>query len=126
VSLAELAREPHILLDLPLSREYFMQLFAEAGLEPDIALRSQHPETIRTLVANGFGYAIVNARPRNDRALDGERIVTVPLRGEPRAVRLGLASLRGIRETRTISAFKQHCRETITPAGVPGMHRPED
>ncbi|HEY0387368.1 MAG TPA: LysR family transcriptional regulator [Gaiellales bacterium] len=126
VSLAELAREPHILLDLPLSREYFMQLFAEAGLEPAIALRSQHPETIRTLVANGFGYAIVNARPRNDRALDGERIVTVPLRGEPRAVRLGLASLRGIRETRTISAFKQHCRETITPAGVPGMHRPED
>jgi DNA-binding transcriptional LysR family regulator len=126
VSLAELAREPHILLDLPLSREYFMQLFAEAGLEPDIALRSQHPETIRTLVANGFGYAIVNARPRNDQALDGERIVTVPLRGDPRAVRLGLASLRGIRETRTISAFKQHCRETITPAGVPGMHRPED
>jgi DNA-binding transcriptional LysR family regulator len=126
VSLSELAGEPHILLDLPLSREYFLQLFAEAGLEPDIALRSQHPETIRTLVANGFGYAIINARPRNEMALDGERVVTVPLRGDPRPMRLGLASLRGIRETRTISAFKQHCRDTITPAGVPGMHRPED
>ena len=121
VGLPELAREPHILLDLPLSRDYFLQLFAEAALEPVIALRSEHPETIRTLVANGFGYGIVNARPRNDRALDGEPVVTVPLRDEHRAMRLGLASLHGIRETRTISAFKQHCRETITPAGVPGM-----
>ena len=57
------AREPHILLDLPLSREYFLQLFGEAGLEPNVAQRSEHPETIRTLVANGFGYAIVNALP---------------------------------------------------------------
>ncbi|HEX2589617.1 MAG TPA: LysR family transcriptional regulator [Gaiellales bacterium] len=121
VGLGELAHEPHILLDLPLSRDYFLQLFAEAGLEPVIALRSEHPETIRTLVANGFGYGIVNARPRNDRALDGEPVVTVPLRETHRPMRLGLASLRGIRETRTITAFKQHCRETITPDGVPGM-----
>jgi DNA-binding transcriptional LysR family regulator len=126
VSLSELAAEPHILLDLPLSRDYFMQLFAEAGLEPNIALRSQHPETIRTLVANGFGYAIVNARPRSQTALDGREVVTVPLRGEPRPMRLGLASLRGIRETRTVNAFKQHCRTAITPAEVPGMQRPEE
>jgi hypothetical protein len=77
-------------------------------------------------VANEFGYGIVNARPRNDRALDGEPVVTVPLRDGPRPMRLGLASLRGIRETRTISAFKQHCRDAITPAAVPGMQTREE
>jgi DNA-binding transcriptional LysR family regulator len=127
VTLAELAPEPHILLDLPLSREYFLQLFAQAGIEPNVALRSEHPETIRSLVANGFGYTIVNALPLTDVALDGSPVVAVPLRGEPRPMRLGLATLRGIRETRTMSAFAQHCRDAITPAGVPGMPaRPQE
>jgi hypothetical protein len=68
----------------------------------------------------------VNARPRSDTALDGGRIVTVPLRGEHRPMRLGLASLAGIRETRTVTAFKQHCRDTISPGTVPGMLGPEE
>jgi DNA-binding transcriptional LysR family regulator len=126
VDLSELRAEPHILLDLPISRDYFMSLFTEAGVEPTIGARSEHPETIRTMVANSFGYAIVNARPRIDTALDGGKLVTVPLRGEPRPMRLGLASPRGIRETRTVTAFKEHCRRTITPAGVPGMLGPEE
>ena len=126
IALSELAREPHILLDLPLSREYFMQLFGDAGLEPNVAMRSEHPETIRTLVANGFGYAIVNALPRTGTALDGSPVVAVPLRGDPRPMRLGLAAMRGIRETRTVNAFKQHCRDSITPAGVPGMPQPQE
>ena len=126
IALSELAREPHILLDLPLSREYFMQLFGDAGLEPNVAMRSEHPETIRTLVANGFGYAIVNALPRTGTALDGSPVVAVPLRGDPRPMRLGLAATRGIRETRTVNAFKQHCRDSITPAGVPGMPQPHE
>jgi DNA-binding transcriptional LysR family regulator len=126
ISLQEVAQEPCVLLDLPISRDYFLSLFAEAGVEPAIGARSEHPETIRTMVANGFGYAIVNARPRIDRALDGERLVTVALRGDPRPMRLGLASPRGIRETRTLTAFKDHCRRTITPTGVPGMLGPEE
>jgi DNA-binding transcriptional LysR family regulator len=124
VALSELEREPHILLDLPLSRDYFLQLFGDAGLEPNVAMRSEHPETIRTLVANGFGYAIVNALPRSDSALDGGRVVAVPLRGGPQPMTLGLAALRGIREPRTVNAFKEHCRTSITPAGVPGMGVP--
>jgi DNA-binding transcriptional LysR family regulator len=126
IALSELAREPHILLDLPLSREYFMQLFGDAGLEPNVAMRSEHPETIRTLVANGFGYAIVNALPRAGTALDGSPVVAVTLRGDPRPMRLGVAAMRGIRETRTVTAFKQHCRDSITPAGVPGMPPPQE
>jgi DNA-binding transcriptional LysR family regulator len=126
VDLAELRAEPYILLDLPISRDYFMSLFAEAGVQPTIGARSEHPETIRTMVANGFGYAIVNARPRIDTALDGSKLVTVPLRGDPRPMRLGLASPRGIRETRTVTAFKEHCRRTITPGAVPGMLSPEE
>jgi hypothetical protein len=56
VSLPDLVAEPMILLDLPLSREYFMALFMKAGLQPFITARSAHQEVVRTMVANGYGY----------------------------------------------------------------------
>jgi DNA-binding transcriptional LysR family regulator len=121
VTLAELAGEPLILLDLPLSREYFLSLFLGAGVEPQVRLRSQHLDVIRSLVGNGYGYTLVNARPRLDRAPDGSPLAAVRLRGRHRALDLGMASLAGVRETRAVTAFREHCRRLVTPAGVPGI-----
>ena len=47
VDLAGLAAEPLVLLDLPLSREYFLSLFLADGLEPNVQHRSPHPEVVR-------------------------------------------------------------------------------
>lgn len=121
VTLGELAEEPLVLLDLPHSREYFQALFAAEGLTARVAQRSRQPEVLRTLVANGFGYSIVNARPRADRALDGGQLRTVPIAGAPRPMALGLASLAGTRDTRVTAAFREHCRREITPASIPGL-----
>jgi DNA-binding transcriptional LysR family regulator len=121
VSLRELALEPLILLDQPLSREYFLSVFAAEGVEPRIAMRSEHLDVIRSLVGNGYGYTLVNAWARVDRAPDGSRLAAVPLRGRHRALALGMASLSGHRETRVVSAFREHCRGVITPASVPEL-----
>ncbi|MGH8831132.1 MAG: LysR substrate-binding domain-containing protein, partial [Polaromonas sp.] len=51
--LAELAREPLILIGLPHSRDYFLSLFRAAGVTPRIAHESPSMEMVRTLVANG-------------------------------------------------------------------------
>jgi DNA-binding transcriptional LysR family regulator len=111
--LAALAREPLILLDLPLSREYFLSLFLARGLQPTVAHRSPHPEVIRSLVASGFGYSLINARPRTARALDGGRFRIVPLRGRHRPMRVGLAAMAGASETRAVAAFREHCRARL-------------
>jgi DNA-binding transcriptional LysR family regulator len=121
LALSDLAREPLVLLDLPLSRDYFRSLFDAEGLEPAIGHRSPHPETIRTMVANGYGYTLVNARPRVDSALDGRRLVTVRLAGEPQPMVLGIAALAGDRPTRVVTAFREHCRRRITSTSVPGL-----
>ncbi|HET8977043.1 MAG TPA: LysR substrate-binding domain-containing protein, partial [Solirubrobacteraceae bacterium] len=121
VTMAELAAEPLVLLDLPYSREYFRGLFAAAGVEPTVAYRSIHPEVIRTMVANGFGYTIVNARPRIETALDGMPVATVPISGTPRAMILGLVRLERVRPTRLVDAFEQHCRAAISTGVIPGL-----
>jgi DNA-binding transcriptional LysR family regulator len=92
-----------------------------AGVAPKIGHRSAQPEAIRTFVANGYGYTIVNARPRIDQALDGRRVVTIPIEGDPRAMVLGLARLASARQTRVVLGFVEHCREAIAAALVPGV-----
>jgi DNA-binding transcriptional LysR family regulator len=121
IDLKELAGLPLVLLDLPHSREYFYSLFQVAGLRPTIAQRSRSPEVIRTLVANGFGYTIVNARPVHEVALDGTALRSVPIAGGPRAMLLGLAMLASATSTRLAEAFAEHCREAIGTGGFPGI-----
>ncbi len=81
IALEELVSEPLILLDLPLSRQYFLNLFAKQGLEPTIATRSTHQDVIRTMVANGYGYTLANVRPKSQVAMDGRPVTRVPLSG---------------------------------------------
>jgi DNA-binding transcriptional LysR family regulator len=126
VTLAELAEERLVLLDLPLSREYFRALFAVEGLKPLIGYRSPRPETIRTLVANGFGYTLVNARPRIDQALDGRALRSVPIAGRPRPRTLGIATVSGAKPTRLVTAFRDYCRDRISPTSVPGLRVDSD
>jgi len=121
VGLERLAAEPLVLLDLPLSRDYFRSLFAAQGLEPLIARRSPHMEVIRALVANGFGYSLLNARPLTDRALDGSELRVLPIAGDHRPMRLGIATLRGLRSTRTATAFRDHCRAAAAAGDLPGI-----
>lgn len=116
VTLAQLAREPLVLLDLPLSGEYFLSLFRAQGIEPRVAHRSPHLEVVRSLVANGFGVSLINIEPACLTSLDGGRLVTLPLLGEHRPMRLGLTSRLARYESRTTVAFREHAAVSLAGA----------
>lgn len=121
ITLTELAPLPMVLLDLPLSRDYFLSLFFSEELEPNVAWTTPHPEVVRGMVANGFGYALVNVRPRAETALDGRPLHRILLAGSPRPVRVGLVSLPRPKKTGLESAFERHCQNSITSDVLPGM-----
>ncbi|HVZ44115.1 MAG TPA: LysR family transcriptional regulator [Ramlibacter sp.] len=120
-SLDELSQLPMILLDMPLSREYFVSLFRSAGLMPRIAARSASGDVVRSLVANGFGYSLFNARPRANLSLDGKRLVEVPLTGKHRPMMLGLAWAAQQKRRRVVEAFMERCRTFVSKDYIPGM-----
>jgi DNA-binding transcriptional LysR family regulator len=124
ISLAELVEAPLILLDLPISREYFLGLFAKSGLEPTIAMRSAHQDVIRTMVANGYGYTIANVRPRSQLAMDGRPVVRVPITGDQKPMVIGVITLKHSRKSRLIETFGQHCKSFVSDAYIPGMVAP--
>lgn len=121
VSLKELQAEPMILLNLPYSKQYFLSLFETAGLTPTIKTLVTHQDVVRTMVANNYGYSIANVRPKNLTALDGRKLVSVKLTGSHKPMNLGIATLEQNHKPRILSAFEEHCRQTISNTNIPGM-----
>jgi len=120
----DLAAKPMVLLDLPYSGDYFLSIFSRAGLRPRIAERTRDVAVARAMVANGFGYTLINARAQHDVAPDGKGLCFVPLAGLA-PLRLGLALSRAAHRTATVAAFFDHCREIIRTEGAPGLWRSE-
>jgi len=110
VALRDLAGEPLILLDLPHSREYYESLFALAGLTPNIRHRFSGYETVRSFVARGHGYALLNQRVHNDVPYSGGRVVPLRLTDEFPPSEVMLVRLNDALPTRRALAFENSCR----------------
>ena len=121
VALGEIAAEPMVLLDLPMTRDYFLSMFHAEGLRPNIAERTGEIAVSRTLVANGFGYGFVNARTRSHHAADGRELAFLRLKGDHRPMVLGLASKRSAHRARIATAFEDHVRGLVESQTLPGI-----
>jgi len=121
ISLHQLADHPMVLLDLPYSSQYFLSLFEGVGLSPNIAARSKNQDVIRTMVANDYGYTILNVRPKNLVAMDGRKLKVVRLAEDHRPTRIGFMTLVGTNKPRMLSSFEDHCRKMINNDYIPGM-----
>lgn len=123
IGLERLAEMPMVLLDLPMSRDYFMALFQSAGLRPRIAERVADMDIVRSMVANGFGYSLANMPLLTGLSPDGKALKGVPLAGSFRPMTLGIATMAEMRATRLVEAFKAHARDWVGAGRVPGLWR---
>ena len=121
LSVEELLDHPMVLLDLPLSSDYFLSFFDKTPHRPRIVERTRDIAVMRSLVANGFGFGIANIRPHSDLSPDGRPLRFVPLKGDLRALHLGLILPKGARNVLTVSAFINHTEKMVTDWGFPGV-----
>jgi len=115
LQLADLAAEPMILLDLPLSREYFLSFFSGAGLQPNIAYRSGFADVVHAMVASGLGYTFWNYPLAGWHALPAGGLLEARLIDALPAIRLGLVSLNAAYPRRVVQTFQAHCQEILQP-----------
>ena len=80
---------------------------------PRIRHATSQPELVRSLVANGYGFSIGNARPAPTHALDGRPLASPLLRGAHRPLELGIAQLAAVKQTRAAAAFVEHARVAL-------------
>jgi DNA-binding transcriptional LysR family regulator len=120
VALKELAPEPFLLLDLPLSREYFLSLFQSVGVSPRLYGSFESIEVIRGLVARGEGFGLANVQPKNQSALDGQRLSYLGLSDALPPLMYGVASMHGARPTKSVKAFMSLCTDLVSTGRIPG------
>ena len=121
VAVEALVDYPMVLLDLPISRTYFMQAFERAGVTPNIAERTRDMAVMRSLVANGFGFSVANIRQHSDLSPDGRELCFIPLEGTPRPLLLGFVVPEGARNVLSVDAFIDHASQTISKWDYPGL-----
>lgn len=87
VALKALEDEPLILLDLPPAGDNTLRLLHGQGLHPNVIHRSTSYETVRSMVARGFGYSLFFQATHTELSHEGLRIVDLaidpPLATEP-------------------------------------------
>lgn len=79
LSLEQLAGEPLILASDRQSRRYLLDLFHQRGLNPEVARTAESFETLRGLVASGYGVSVLHSRPASKVSYDGSPLVSIPL-----------------------------------------------
>lgn len=113
VSLLELVEEPLILLNLGKSSNYFLSVFRELGLTPNVSFRFQSFEAVRSMAARGHGYTILNQQPVHGLTNEGLRLVPVPISDPVGGLGVGVLSRKGEGLSAKAEAFVEVCRSVI-------------
>jgi DNA-binding transcriptional LysR family regulator len=121
VDVAQFAGDPLILLDLPHSRDYFWSLVTAGGLSPVVRYRTRSYETVRSLVAQGHGFSLLNQVPATRQTYAGGEVVALPLTDNYPPLDVVLAQLSGVRQTARAAAVMEIARRAV-PATAARHH----
>lgn len=108
VTIQELSEKPMVLLDLPLTRDYFVEMFEKFGCKPNIVHTTRSAEIARALVSGGFGFTILNIRPLPSQDAD-VRYRAIPIAGDPEVYWFGIATVSHVRRPKIVQSFLDNC-----------------
>ena len=108
---AELVDQPLVLLDMPPSKDFFLGIFKQQNLKPNVAFSSGSLEMVRGLVGQGLGYSLLATQPASNLSYDGNELQTRPLQTDVKASKIVLATRRGTPLSKAAEELKQQCME---------------
>ncbi len=118
VSLRALATEPLILMDLPHSRDYFLSLFQDLDVRPDLRYLTTSFEMVRALAGNNLGYGLLNLIPSSPITYDGTIVRAVPIAESVRPLRIVCVRLPQIPLRRISRAFLTYAQDYFAAAAA--------
>lgn len=111
VSLADFADEPLILLDAKHTREYYLDMFNQLGIRPSIRHVVSGYETVRSYVARGHGYSLLNQRLASHLTYAGGSVVPLEIIEDLPPIEMSLVRPIGAKPTRKSLEFERVCIE---------------
>jgi len=113
VKLADVSKEPFILLTVDEADQTALRYWEPSGLKPRVMLRTSSVEAVRSMVANGTGVAILSDLVYRPWSLEGRRIETLSLTDHVPPMSVGLAWRRDREFTAPMKAFREYFRNSF-------------
>lgn len=113
IAAQDLADLPMVQLSTQPSPAYVLSLLRDQGVEPRVVWQSGVIETVRGMVANGLGYAILTSQPWADISYDGSKLITRPLAWEAKPSSVILVRREGEKLTGIAERFAWLCRDVF-------------
>ncbi|MDO6804580.1 LysR substrate-binding domain-containing protein, partial [Wenyingzhuangia sp. 1_MG-2023] len=114
ITLADVAKEPMVMLTVDEAEESALNYWSHLPQEPRIVLRSANVEAIRTAVASGLGVTILSDMVFRTWSLEGDRIEARDLATRVPPMDIGLSWRLGA----TLSPSAQEFQSFIKAASV--------
>lgn len=110
VTVAQIVREPLILLDRPAARGYYLDLLEQGGEDLRILATANSTEMVRSLVASKVGISLLNMKPGDVSTYAGGGVRCMQIAGTTNGVNLSLGFAPGPKR-RLIQEFVESCVE---------------
>ncbi|MBL4749018.1 MAG: flavin reductase [Amylibacter sp.] len=107
----DLASHPMVLLNTPPSRDYFLGIFSDAGVDAQVAFTSTSLEMVRGLVGQGLGFSLLARKPATDISYDGNAVVMRPLITDTAPLKLVMATRKGVKLSQAAQEFIRQCKD---------------
>lgn len=125
VSLAEIAKEPFIMLTVDEAADSALRYWHQHGCEPAVCLNTTSIEAVRSLVANNLGVAILSDMVYRPWSLEGKRIETIKTVESLPSMNVGLAWPADKRLNPAMQTVLQYFKQRYLEPEIPhsGAHR---
>ncbi|MGY4648820.1 LysR family transcriptional regulator [Mycobacterium sp. URHB0021] len=115
ITLAGLADEPMILIDISPGEAFYRAILSAAGVSPRVVHKTSSVEGVRALVARGFGWSMLLQQSRTNLSYEGLPYRELDIADDVPAVALLAVTLHG-RLARRTAAFRDYCTKQFAAA----------
>jgi len=114
VSLVELANENLILLDLPPAGEYFLQIFDNAGLKPNVRFGTRSHQLVFSLVERGLGCSVLTQIGFPGAKIMNDNVAVRKIAHDLPPLPIVALSMAGVRMTQRARTFTSHIQRSLS------------
>ncbi len=118
VTLADVAREPYVMLTVDEAMHTAGKYWGRAGLEPRMIVKTSSVEAVRSMVAAGMGITILSDMVYRPWSLEGQRIETRNVIGDIPTMDVGLAWNRALQQGAATRVFHDFMSMTFSGAAA--------
>ena len=93
------------------TREYYLDMFKRVGINPLVRHKVAGYETVRSYVARGQGFSLLNQRLLHDSTYAGGSVVPLRMVEDFPPIEVALVRPVGAKPTKKSLAFEQICEE---------------